>query len=60
MRARTTKGIEIDFESSRFDSLRPRLKGALILPGEPAYDDSRAVWNAMIDRRPLAVVRCLP
>ena len=59
MRARTTKGIEIDFESSRFDSLRPRLKGALILPGEPAYDDSRAVWNAMIDRRPLAVVRCL-
>lgn len=59
MKAMTTLGQEIDFETNRFDSLRARLKGPLLLPGDPAYDDSRAVWNAMIDRRPLAVVRCL-
>lgn len=59
MKAMTTQGQEVDFETGRPDSLRPRLKGPLLLPGDPAYDDARAVWNAMIDRRPLAVVRCL-
>ncbi|HEX4705609.1 MAG TPA: FAD-binding protein, partial [Pseudonocardiaceae bacterium] len=37
--------------------LRDRLDGQLILPGTPGYDESRTVWNAMIDRRPRAVVR---
>jgi FAD/FMN-containing dehydrogenase len=42
-----------------FDDLRTRLRGPLMLPGEPGYDDSRSVWNAMIDRRPAAIARCL-
>jgi FAD/FMN-containing dehydrogenase len=42
-----------------FDDLRAKLRGPLLLPGEPGYDDARSVWNAMIDRRPVAVVRCL-
>ena len=35
------------------------LSGDVVRPGDAGYDDARAVWNTMIDRRPDAVVRCL-
>ena len=40
-------------------ALAARLQGPLLRPGAPGYDAARAVWNAMIDRRPALVVRCL-
>lgn len=40
-----------------FEPLRARLRGQLCFPGEPAYEQSRTLWNAMIDRRPAAIVR---
>jgi FAD/FMN-containing dehydrogenase len=43
--------------STPFEALRGQLSGALILPGQPGYDQARTVWNAMIDRYPAAVVR---
>jgi FAD/FMN-containing dehydrogenase len=39
--------------------LQQALRGPLILPGDAAYDAGRRVWNAMIDRRPAAIARCL-
>ena len=41
------------------DLLRTRLRGSLLLPGDPGYDDARAIWNGMIDRRPALIARCL-
>jgi len=34
------------------------LRGALVRPGDAAYNDARVVWNAAHDRRPALVVRC--
>jgi FAD/FMN-containing dehydrogenase len=42
-----------------FETLRARLRGGLLLPGETGYDDARTIWNAMFDRRPAAVVQPL-
>jgi FAD/FMN-containing dehydrogenase len=58
MRARTVDGREIELQESAWEGLKARLRGQVVVPGEAAYEDSRAVWNAMIDRRPAAVVRC--
>jgi FAD/FMN-containing dehydrogenase len=38
--------------------LRERFRGELFAPGDPGYDEARAVWNG-IDRRPAVVARAL-
>jgi FAD/FMN-containing dehydrogenase len=35
----------------------PRLDGSLLIPGMPGWDEARRVWNGLIDRHPVAVVR---
>ncbi|MCB0185461.1 MAG: FAD-binding oxidoreductase, partial [Caldilineaceae bacterium] len=40
------------------DAFQATLHGALILPTTDNYDEARQVYNAMIDRRPAAIVRC--
>src|SRR3989441_2832662 len=32
--------------------------GDVLQPGDPGYDAARAVWNAMVDRRPRLIARC--
>ncbi|MBE4716998.1 FAD-binding oxidoreductase [Pseudarthrobacter sp. AB1] len=39
------------------DGLREQLRGQLVTPEDPDYDDARAVFNAMIDKRPAGIVR---
>jgi FAD binding domain/Berberine and berberine like len=41
-----------------YEDLAAAVRGSLIMPGDPEYDQARAVYNAMIDKRPAAIARC--
>ena len=40
-----------------YDELESALRGELITPADPRYDEARAVYNAMVDKRPAAIAR---
>jgi FAD/FMN-containing dehydrogenase len=40
------------------EQLGAALRGDLITPEDPGYDEARAVYNAMIDKHPAAIARC--
>ena len=39
-------------------AFRASLRGALLQPGDEAFDATRVIWNGMIDRRPALIARC--
>lgn len=49
-------GPELEIQQA-LQELRGRLSGQLIEPQDPLYEEARAVWNGMVDVRPLAVAR---
>jgi FAD/FMN-containing dehydrogenase len=45
-------------DDSALAELRRSFTGTVLTPGDPAYDETRTVFNAMIDRRPAAIALC--
>ena len=39
------------------DTLRDRISGQVLVPGDPEYDTARRVWNADIDRSPAIIAK---
>jgi FAD/FMN-containing dehydrogenase len=58
VRLKTLSGGTTTIAGASLDALSASLRGSVCRPGEPGYDEARTLWNAMIDRRPGAVVRC--
>src|SRR5512139_1283489 len=56
--ARTKKNEVIALERKTIDDLRGRLRGTILLPGDPGYNEVRSLWNGMVDRRPALIARC--
>ena len=55
----SAEGAPIPIARRAFDAWRSSLRGDVLFETDPGYDGARALWNAMIDRRPAAIARCL-
>jgi hypothetical protein len=45
-------------DEAAFTELEGSFGGELVRPGDPPYEERRAVWNASIDRFPALIARC--
>ncbi len=54
----TMDGSSTKIGEDVINALTSSLRGDLLTPDTPGYDEVRAIWNAMIDRRPVIIVRC--
>src|SRR5688572_21562013 len=59
MQVKTIAGGEIALDEGMINQLKMAVRGPVLLPGDGAYEESRTVWNGIIDNRPALVVRCL-
>ncbi|MFM0291893.1 FAD-binding oxidoreductase [Paraburkholderia sp. RL17-383-BIF-A] len=48
----------VNVSSSAVDELKTAIRGQVLLPGDPNFDQARSIWNAMIDRHPAIILRC--
>ena len=53
----TTSAPQLD--DAQVQKLRETVRGDVILQGDPDYDTARVVYNAMIDKHPAIIVRCV-
>lgn len=45
--------------TATIEQLRSALRGEIVLPEDATYDSTRSVHNAMIDKRPAVIARCV-
>lgn len=45
-------------DASKISDFRASLRGQVIEPKDPIYEEARSLYNGMIDKRPLMIARC--
>jgi hypothetical protein len=56
--ARTRDGRATKLDTETLGQFAAGLRGTLLTPESDGYDESRTIWNAMIDRKPGLIVEC--
>jgi FAD/FMN-containing dehydrogenase len=51
-------GTQKILDDTLIEDLHNRIQGEIIRPSDAGYDDTRVIWNAMIDKYPALIVRC--
>jgi len=54
----TVDGTRKVLEEATVRAFAAGLRGPLLSPGDAGYEETRKVWNGMIDRRPALIARC--
>jgi FAD/FMN-containing dehydrogenase len=49
----------VTLKEAALKAFQMKLNGRLLMAGSSEYDEARTIWNAMIDRRPALIVRCV-
>jgi FAD/FMN-containing dehydrogenase len=55
----TSHDHDSGLDQATIEGLRSSLRGAVITPDDERYDVARAIYNAMIDKRPAVIARCV-
>ena len=53
-----TRMQESSAVSEEITTLAVALRGEVLTPDKPGYDQARIVWNGAIDKRPAVIARC--
>ena len=59
LQIKTRNNGEITLPEDAVRKFKESLRGELLRMEDAGYDDARSLWNAMIDRRPALIARCL-
>jgi FAD/FMN-containing dehydrogenase len=51
-------GGAVEVAPEALQSFKAAFRGTVLTPDDATYDESRSIWNAMIDRRPGLIARC--
>jgi FAD/FMN-containing dehydrogenase len=46
-------------QTATIDEFKAQFRGDTLVRGDAGYDEARVIWNAMIDRRPALIARCM-
>ncbi|GGX89663.1 hypothetical protein GCM10007160_16290 [Litchfieldella qijiaojingensis] len=55
----TLDGASASLSPDVVAELAQHIRGGVLTATDEGYDETRAIWNAMVDRRPALIARCL-
>jgi FAD/FMN-containing dehydrogenase len=58
LRVTTATGADIVLPEVEVATFKGKVRGPVLRPGEASYEETRKVWNGLIDKRPALIARC--